>query len=574
MPGGLASRPRLAGMASLPARLGARIRAATGLDPELRPATKPQFGHFQSNVALRLGKERGRNPREVAAEIVARLDVAGLCEPPEIAGPGFLNFRLTRDVLAEAVNETLDDTAHDGIAPVPAPQRVVVDYSSPNVAKQMHVGHLRTTIIGDCFARVLRAVGDEVIPQNHLGDWGRQFGMLIEQIREEDLDLDKLDLAGAEELYKRANAHLEADPDFADRARARVVALQGADEATRAVWRRLIAISMAGFNRTYARLGVLLTDDDLAGESMYNAMLDGICDDLQSRGIAVVDDGALIVRAEGFDAPAILRNSAGGYGYDVTDVAAVKHRVENLGATRLVYVTDARQAGHFALVFAVARRAGYLPDGVSAEHVGYGMVLGPDGRPFRTRDGLAAHLDDLLDEAEQISSPEVALAAIKYADLSNQLQKDYVFDPSRMTQTTGDTGPYLQYAHARVSQILRRALAEEDLDCGDGSGGPGVPEPRAAWRVTRLDESAEQDLALWLTRFGEAVDEVATKLTPHKLCIYLYELAGKLSVFYEQCPVLKSEGEVRTSRLALCAATQVVLARGLSLLGIPAPERM
>ena len=557
-------------MASLPAQLSARIQDATGVDPQLRPSTKPQFGHFQTNVALRLGKEQGRNPREVATEVLTRLDIADLCEPPEVAGPGFINLRLRSDVLARAVNDLLADDAHDGLAQVDVPTVVVIDYSSPNVAKQMHVGHLRTTIIGDCFTRVLRAVGDRVIPQNHLGDWGRQFGMLIEQIRDENLDLDTLHLAAAEELYLRANAHLEADPDFAERARARVVALQGADPETREVWRRLIAISMAGFNATYARLNVLLTDDDLAGESSYNHMLDDICDDLTTRGIAEMHEGALIVRVDGFDAPAILRNSAGGYGYDVTDVAALKHRVDDLGARRLIYVTDARQSGHFALVFGVARRAGYLPDDVVAEHVGYGMVLGPDGRPFRTRDGLAAHLDDLLDQAEELSSPEVALAAIKYADLSNQLQKDYVFDPDRMTKTTGDTGPYLQYAHARVCQILRRAQAEDD----DAQPGDGSRVPRATWQVTRLDEPAEQDLALWLTRFGEAVDEVATKLTPHKLCIYLYELAGKLSVFYEQCPVLKSTGDVRASRLALCAATQAVLGRGLGLLGIPAPERM
>ncbi|MCL1841380.1 MAG: arginine--tRNA ligase [Propionibacteriaceae bacterium] len=550
-------------MASVSDLLTARLVTATGVDPELRPATKPQFGHFQSNVALRLAKQQGRKPREVAAQIVDELDVADLCEPVEIAGPGFLNFRLRTDVLASAVNAQLADE-HLGVAQVDEPVRVVIDYSSPNVAKQMHVGHLRTTIIGDCFTRVLRAVGDEVVPQNHIGDWGRQFGMLIEQIQDESLDLDTLDLAGAEELYLRANAHFESDADFAERARLRVVALQGGDETTRAIWRRLIAISTAGFNRTYARLGVLLTDADIAGESSYNDMLDGICDDLQHRGIAVMDDGALIARVDGFDAPAILRNSAGGYGYDVTDLAALRHRVDDLGAGRLIYVTDARQANHFALLFAVSRKAGYLPSSVIAEHIGYGMVLGTDGHPFKTREGTAAHLDDLLDAAEQTASPEVALAAIKYADLSNQLQKDYVFDPVRMTATTGDTGPYLQYAHARVSQILRRALAEQGQD-EDATGD---------WQVSVLAELAEQDLALSLTRFGEAVGEVAANLTPHKLCMYLYELAGKLSVFYEQCPVLKADGDVRASRLALCQATKDVLGRGLTLLGIPAPERM
>ena len=544
-------------MSSLTATLTDRLAAAAGIDPELRPATKPEFGHFQSNVALRLAKQQGRNPREVAAELVGRLQIDDICLPAEVAGPGFLNLRLRADALASAVTELAADKAL-GVAMTEPRQRVVIDYSSPNVAKQMHIGHLRTTIIGDCFARVLRATGDTVIPQNHIGDWGRQFGMLIEEIVDEHLDLDKLDLRGAEALYMRANAQFEAAALFAERARRRVVALQSGDPATRAIWRRLIDISLAGFNATYARLGVLLGDDDIAGESSYNDELAVIADDLETRGIAVMDQGALVVFAEGCDAPAIIRNSAGGYGYDVTDLAALRRRVEKLRADRLIYVTDARQRGHFELVFAVARRAGYLPDRVSVQHVGYGMVLGADGHPFKTREGTAAYLTDLLDDAERLTRPEVALAAIKYADLSNQLQKDYVFDAERMTATTGDTGPYLQYAHARVTQILARARAE-GLEWGD---------------VLVLGEASEIDLALALTGFGDVVAEVAANLTPHKLCIYLYDLAGKLSVFYEQCPVLKSTGAVRASRLALCDATKKVLARGLNLLGIAAPDRM
>ena len=552
-------------MSSLTAKLNERLTAATGIDPELRPSTRPEFGHFQSNVALRLAKTHARNPRQVASDLVAALDIGDICLPVEIAGPGFLNLRVRPDALATAVNEMMADQRL--ILPVIDPsQTVVIDYSSPNVAKQMHVGHLRTTIIGDCFTRVLRAVGDTVIPQNHMGDWGRQFGMLIEQINDESLDLDTLDLAGAEALYLRANAHFDADsgtgstdaPTFADRARARVVALQAGDEATLDVWRRLIDISLEGFNTTYDRLGVLLTDDDIAGESSYNDMLGPIADDLEARGIAVHDDGALVVFVDGIDAPAIIRNSAGGYGYDVTDVAALKHRVDDLHANRLIYVTDARQHGHFELIFGVARLAGYLPGDVVAQHVGYGMVLGRDGRPFKTREGTAAHLDDLLDDAEQEAAPAIALAAIKYADLSNQLQKDYVFDAERMTKTTGDTGPYLQYAHARASRVL--ALAQAD----------GL-----TWQtVEAIEAPAEIDLALALTGFGDAVIEVATQLTPHKLCMYLYDVATKLSVFYEQCPVLKSEGTTRASRLALCAATKAVLAEGLYLLGIEAPDRM
>jgi len=537
--------------------LTARLRAVAGVDPELRPATKPEFGHFQSNVALRLAKDRGVNPRQVAADLVTRLNVDDICLPIEIAGPGFLNLRLRPDVLAQAVNDMAADPAL-GVTALEPRQTAVVDYSSPNVAKQMHVGHLRTTIIGDCFVRVLRAVGTTVIPQNHMGDWGRQFGMLIEQIADENLDLDTLDLPGAEALYLRANVHLDADAAFAERARARVVALQSGDEATLDVWRRLIEISLTGFNATYQRLGVLLKDADIAGESSYNDMLGPIADDLEARGIAVHDQGALVVFVDGFDAPAIIRNSAGGYGYDVTDVAALKHRVDDLRADRLIYVTDARQHGHFELIFGVCRRAGYLPDDVTIQHVGYGMVMGVDGHPFKTREGTAAHLDDLLDAAEQVASPAIALAAIKYADLSNQLQKDYVFDADRMTKTFGDTGPYLQYAHARTAQILARAQLE-NLTWGG---------------VEAIAEPAEIDLALALTGFGGVVTEVATLLTPHKLCIYLYDLATKYSVFYEQCPVLTSEGATRSSRLALCAATKTVLATGLRLLGIAAPDRM
>lgn len=382
--------------------------------------------------------------------------------------------------------------------------------------------------------------------------------MLIEQVTDEMLDLDTLDLPGAEALYRRANTHLNEDEAFAERARERVVKLQSGDPETRASWQRLIKISLAGFNRTYQRMNVLLTDEDVAGESAYNEMLGQVADDLEARGIAVQDGGALVVFVDGFDAPAIIRNSTGGYGYDATDVAAIRFRVNELGAERIIYVTDARQAHHFQLVFAVARMAGYLPDDVQVQHVGFGMVLGPGGTPIKTRDGGAVTLESLLDAAEEHASPEIALAAIKYADLSSGLQKDYTFDVERMVQTTGNTGPYLQYAHARAGQILRKAEAE------------GIHFAS----VTVLDQPIEQQLALTLSGFGDVVDDVAQQLTPHKLCGYLYDLASTMASFYEECPVLKSEGDVRASRLALCAATKQVLATGLNLLGIDAPDRM
>jgi arginyl-tRNA synthetase len=544
-------------MLSLPTVLSARIAEVAGVDPELRPATRPQFGHFQTNVALRLANAAGRPPREVAAELIAAVEVSDLCEPLEIAGPGFINLRIKAEVLAAVASQVLADPAN-GVLADPDPKTVVVDYSSPNVAKQMHVGHLRSTIIGDCFTRVLRSQGHTVIPQNHIGDWGRQFGMLVEQILDEGLDASTLDLAGAEELYKRANTHLKDSEEFADRARSRVVLLQSGDPQTIQIWQQLIDVSLAGFNATYQRMNVLLTDADLAGESIYNDDLSVVAEDLEARGIARVDDGALAVFVDGQETPAIIRNAQGGFGYTCTDLAAIRHRVGALHADRLIYVVGTPQEFHFQQVFAVARRAGYLPDSVEAEFVGFGQVLGADGKKFSTREGTAVTLNSLLDAAEDLAAPQIALAAIKYADLSSGLQKDYTFDADRMVQTTGDTGPYLQYAHARANQILRKAESEGMTFAA----------------ISVLDEAAEQQVALLLGRFGETVAAVAQTLQPHRLCGYLYELATALSVFYEQCPVLKSEGEVRSSRLALCAATKQVLAAGLDLLGIEAPERM
>ena len=545
-------------MSSIPSLLSARVEAVTGIDPELRPATKPQFGHFQSNVALRLAKSEGKPPRDVAAEIVARLEIADLCEPPDIAGPGFINFRLKTEVLAQAVTDQLADP-YTGVTQTDQPQVVVIDYSAPNVAKQMHVGHLRSTIIGDCFHRVMLALGHRVIAQNHIGDWGTQFGMLVEQILEEKIDAGALSLPEAEALYTRASAHFRSDEEFAARARSRVVALQSGDEQTRGIWRQLIEVSLAGFNAAYARLNVLLTDDDLAGESTYNDDLASVVHDLETDGTAVIDDGALCVFVDGFSAPMIVRKRDGGYGYSATDLAAVRRRVRQFNGDRLIYVVDARQSDHFEQVFAVARKAGFLPADVTTEHVAFGSVLGTDGKPFKTREGTAVTLNSLLDTAEEQAAPPIALAAIKYADLSNGLNKDYVFDVARMVQTTGNTGPYLQYAHARMSQVLRKAEAE------------GFGEQS---KVLVLDEPAEQALALLLTRFGEVVDDVAATLQPHRLCAYLYDLSGALAVFYEQCPVLKSEGAVRDSRLAMCLATKRVLASGLAMLGIEALDRM
>jgi arginyl-tRNA synthetase len=538
--------------------LNQRIQDVTGIDPQLRPATKPQFGHFQSNVALRLGKQEQQPPRDVAERIVAELDLSDICERPEIAGPGFINLRLRTDVLAAAVTAQLGDD-RVGIPNSPTPQRVVIDYPSPNVAKQMHVGHLRTSIIGDCFNRVLTARGHQVIPQNHIGDWGTQFGLLVEEILDQGIDTSQLDLAGAEEVYRRANAHFATDSAFADRARKRVVSLQSGDEQTLRIWCQLLDVSNTALNATYARLGLKVTDADLAGESSYSDDLPAVVSELENNGTAEMDHGALCVFVDGFNAPMIIRKSDGGYGYATTDLAAIRRRVRELHADRILYVVGAEQGFHFDQVFAVARKAGFLPDDTQAQHVGYGLILGTDGKRLRTRSGGTMKLVDLLDEAEMKAPPAVALAAIKYADLSSQLTKDYIFDLDRMLATTGNTGPYLQYAHARTHQVLRKAEAEGH-PVGD--------------RVTVLEQPEEQSLALLLPRLGETVTEVAETLQPHRLCGYLHDVAVAYSTFYEQCPVLRSEGAVRDSRLALCLATQRVLATGLDLLGIEAPDRM
>ena len=559
----LASRLSTAAAAAFGASYG-------GLDPELRAATKPEFGHFQTNLALRVAHSLGQPPREVAARLVAALELADLCEPPSIAGPGFVNLTLHPSVLAAIVNEPVSFASRG--------ERVVIDYSQPNVAKQMHVGHLRSTVIGDALCSVLEYVGYDVVRQNHVGDWGTQFGMMVEQLLFEDTAAESLDLDGMQLLYQRARKHFDADGNFADQARARVVLLQSGDAETLATWRQLVDFSLAEFDRLYAKLGSPLTRADVVGESAYNDQLQGVVDDLAAAGLLTESGGALCAFLPGFTGrdgsplPVIVRKSDGGFGYSATDLAAVRHRVDDLHADRIIYVVDHRQALHFQQIFALARAAGWLPSTTSTEHVAFGTVLDPDGKPFKTRDGETVPLASLLDAATARAEallagremPEslrssiaeaVGIGAIKYADLANDRINDYVFDLDRMVAMTGNTGPYLQYAHARVTKILSKA--------GDEAG-----------QVTVLAEPAEQRLALLLGGFGDSVVRVAETLQPHRLCTYLFEVATALSVFYEACPVLKSAGEVRASRLALCAATRTVLQDGLGLLGIAAPDAM
>ncbi|MGI8685096.1 MAG: arginine--tRNA ligase [Acidimicrobiales bacterium] len=557
-----------------------------GADPVLRRSAQPKFGDYQANGAMALAKTLGRNPREVASAIVEHLDLAGVAEAPEVAGPGFVNIRLLPDYLGAKAAELAGDVRL-GVRPAPAPETVVVDYSQPNVAKEMHVGHLRSTIIGDAIVRVLEFLGHRVIRQNHLGDWGTNFGMLIEHVGDlgEDEASAELSLGDLEAFYRQAKAKFDADPAFAERARLRVVALQSGDPATLAHWQLLIDLSTRYFSTVYELLGVRLTNDDIAGESFYNPMLADVADDLVEKGLAVVDEGALCVFPPGFAGrdgrpfPLMVRKSDGGFGYDATDLAALRYRVCELGADRIVYVVDARQSQHFSLLFKTGEMAGWLGDGRRAEHVAFGAVLGPDGRPFKTRAGGTVKLVALLREAieravavvagrgelDEATRTEVArqvgVGAVKYADLSNDRAKDYVFDLDRMLAMDGNTGPYLQYAQVRTRSIARKA-AEQGV----------APAASAAVTVT---EPAERALVLQLLALDGVVHATAETLQPHRLTTYLFELASAFTTFFDQCPVLRADTpEQRASRLVLTDLTGRTLRLGLDLLGIEAPDRM
>jgi len=549
-------------------------------DPVVRPST---HADAQINGALPLAKRSNRPPREVAEALVGALEVDDLCLPPEIAGPGFVNLTLRDDALAAMLID-LDDPRR-GVQPATDTATVVVDYSAPNVAKEMHVGHLRSTIIGDALVRILGFLGHHVLRQNHLGDWGTPFGMLIEQLiaSGSSAEASVADLNG---FYREARATFDADDDFAERSRARVVALQGGDGESLALWRQLVAASESYFSDAYRRLEVTLTDDDYAGESTYNALLGPMVADLEAKGLVVVDDGALCAYPPGFTGrdgeplPLIVRKADGGYGYAATDLAALRYRIEELGADDLLYVVGAPQHDHLAMVFAVATQAGWLTPPRRAEHIAFGSVLGPDGKMFRTRTGDTVRLADLVDEAVERAARLVAekspgldpatandvatalgIGAIKYADLASDRVKDYVFDWDRMLTFTGNTAPYLQYAHARMRSILAKAEPHDREAATPGA--------------VRITEAAEHDLALALLGFNAAVHAACDRRSPHRLCTYLYDLATTYTTFYEACPVLRAaDSDLRRSRLALCALTAGVLATGLDLLGIRAPDQV
>lgn len=569
-----------------------------GTDPVVRPS---QFADIQINAAMALAKRVGMPPREAAARIVDALDLDGICSAVEISGPGFINLTFDGTWIEELLNDEASSARAVGPGATGAePRRVVVDYSSPNVAKEMHVGHLRTTVVGDSLVKVLEALGDTVIRQNHVGDWGTPFGMLIEHWLEvgEDSPEAALLVEDPSAFYQAARAKFDAsatsEEGFATRARLRVVALQSGDEATFAVWQRLVAQSKRYFNAIYSTLGVSLTDDHIAGESSYDAHLAQLCQELEDLGLARVSDGALCTFPAGFTGrdgeplPLIIRKSDGGYGYGTTDLATIRYRVRELRADRVLYVVGAPQNLHLRMVLATARDAGWLPDTVEAVHVQIGNVLGEDGKILKSRSGapvklmalLAEAVDraravidasrpELTEEERAVTARQVGIGAVKYADLSVGHDTEYVFDFDRMLALNGNTGPYVQYAAARIRSILRKAgVLQGHLEIRTDPDG-GTPATPIA-----VVEPAERALALHVLEYGATLARVGELLEPHRLCTYLFELAQLFTAFYDQCPVLKAEQSVRESRLALCALVLSRLSGGLELLGIETPENM
>lgn len=556
------------------------------IDPIIRASAQAKFGDYQANVAMSLAKQvGGENPRDIAQKIIDNIQVDDICTKLEIAGPGFINLYLSTAFLNDRVNRMARDERLD-VPTIDPPQKVVVDYSSPNVAKEMHVGHLRSTIIGDCIARVLEFQGDEVIRQNHLGDWGTQFGMLIEYLVEQGWQADgDHSISDLNVLYKQSKGRFDEDADFADRARKRVVDLQSGEATAKALWQALIEESKRHFNQVYKRLGVQLTDDDVCGESFYNDRLADVVADLDNAGLLKESQGAAVVFPEGFkdrdDNPLgmIVRKSDGGYLYATTDLAAARYRANDLEADRIVYVTDARQANHFAMLFSVLAKTGWVPSKVRLDHVMFGMVLGPDKKPYKSRDGNTVSLADVINEGveraaaviteknpdlpadeQSTVSEAVGIGAIKYVDLSNDRIKDYIFDWDRMLSFDGNTAPYIQNAYVRVHGIFRKGeVARSSLKD----------------KTIMIAEPAERLLAIKLLQLPSVIESVSQSLEPHRLCTYLYELASAFHKFFESCPVLSAKDEAtKQSRLKLCDVVAETFKCGLGLLGIDVIERM
>jgi arginyl-tRNA synthetase len=548
--------------------------------PMLALSGKPQFGDFQANGAMGAAKRMKTNPRELAQLIIDNLDLDGIAEKLEIAGPGFINITLANKFLAASLSE-------DPVTRMTKPQNIVVDYSSPNLAKEMHVGHLRSTIIGDALARLLEFQGHIVHRQNHMGDWGTQFGMLIAELElhlgegeQADLALNDLEL-----FYQQSKKHFDADPEFADKARAYVVKLQSGDAHCRKLWQKFIDVSVAHNIDIYKQLNVGLREEHIAAESSYNDDLDNVINELVAQGLAQESEGAKVVFLDeladknGDPSPMIVQKSGGGFLYATSDLACLRHRVGQLQADRILYFIDARQSLHMKQVFITGRKANFVPEHVSLEHHAFGTMMGADGKPFKTRSGGTIKLADLLVEAieraqvlvseknPELASDEVkdiarkvGIGAIKYADLSKTRTNDYIFDWDAMLSFEGNTSPYLQYAYTRIRSIFRKAGI--------------VPEGFSA--PVSVQQPQEKTLALKLLQFNDVLDQVAADCYPHSLCTYLYELASAFMTFYELCPVLKDgvDSAAQQSRLQLCALSAATLAQGLDLLGIEVMEKM
>lgn len=558
--------------------------APADCEPQVRQSAKVQFGDYQANGMMAVAKKLGMAPRQLAEQVLTHLDLSGIASKVEIAGPGFINIFLEPAFLAEQVQQAL---ASDRLGvSQPNRQTIVVDYSAPNVAKEMHVGHLRSTIIGDAAVRTLEFLGHHVIRANHVGDWGTQFGMLIAWLeKQQQENAGEMALADLEGFYRDAKKHYDEDEAFAERARNYVVKLQSGDAYFREMWRKLVDITMTQNQITYDRLNVTLTRDDVMGESLYNPMLPGIVADLKAKGLAVESEGATVVfldefkNKEGDPMGVIIQKKDGGYLYTTTDIACAKYRYETLHADRVLYYIDSRQHQHLMQAWTIVRKAGYVPDSVPLEHHMFGMMLGKDGKPFKTRAGGTVKLADLLDEAlerarrlvaeknpdmpadelEKLANA-VGIGAVKYADLSKNRTTDYIFDWDNMLAFEGNTAPYMQYAYTRVLSVFRKA----DIDEQALTSAPVI-----------ISEDREAQLAARLLQFEETLTVVAREGTPHVMCAYLYDVAGLFSGFYEHCPILSAENDaVRNSRLKLAQLTAKTLKLGLDTLGIETVERM
>ncbi|WP_110026527.1 arginine--tRNA ligase [Mangrovibacter plantisponsor] len=557
--------------------------ASTDCEPQVRQSAKVQFGDYQANGVMAQAKKLGMPPRQLAEKVLENLDLTGIASKVEIAGPGFINIFLDPVFLAAQVEQAVV-SERAGVSTIATPETIVIDYSAPNVAKEMHVGHLRSTIIGDAAARTLSFLGHKVIRANHVGDWGTQFGMLIAFLeKQQQENAGEMALADLEGFYREAKKHYDEDEAFAERARGYVVKLQGGDEYCREMWRKLVDITMTQNQITYDRLNVTLTRDDVMGESLYNAMLPGIVADLKAKGLAVESEGATVVfldefkNKEGEPMGVIIQKKDGGYLYTTTDIACAKYRYETLHADRVLYYIDSRQHQHLMQAWTIVRKAGYVPESVPLEHHMFGMMLGKDGKPFKTRAGGTVKLADLLDEALERArklvsekNPDmpadelnalanaVGIGAVKYADLSKNRTTDYVFDWDNMLAFEGNTAPYMQYAYTRVLSVFRKA---------------GIDEQSITAPVV-IGNERESVLAARLLQLEETLAVVVRDGTPHVMCAYLYDVAGLFSAFYEHCPILSAEQPVRDSRLQLARLTAKVLKIGLDTLGIETVERM